>query len=226
MIIKDFDDMRIGTTPLSKLYYGHDLIWKREDVEPDSDTLIITIYVDRYDIVPYNTTDITGIIDFGDGRAIGTYDNKILRVEYPYVGFWEIKIKAPFTEIKTYAFQYSKLVKEVTFPKGVTAIGNSALYACSNLTSVKIPNSVTSIGSYAFADCSSLTSVKLSNSLTSIREYTFSKCTNLTSIIIPPSVKSIEYLAFYYTKLTSVTIAQDCTYVLGAFPSSCVINRY
>ncbi len=63
------------------------------------------------------------------------------------------------------------------------AIGNSAFYRCSGLTSVTIPNSVTSIGSSAFSDCSGLTSVSIGNSVTSIGGSAFSYCSNLMTVI-------------------------------------------
>ena len=50
--------------------------------------------------------------------------------------------------------------------------------------------------------------------------------TNLTSVTIPPSVKYIDYLSFWDTGLTSVTIADDCVYQDSSFPAGCVINRY
>ena len=49
---------------------------------------------------------------------------------------------------------------------------------------------------------------------------------NLTKVKIPESVKYIDYLAFYDTGLTEVTIAQDCVYQDSSFPDGCVINRY
>lgn len=50
--------------------------------------------------------------------------------------------------------------------------------------------------------------------------------TNLTSVTIPPSVKYIDYLSFWDTGLTSVTIADDCVYQDSSFPTGCVVNRY
>jgi hypothetical protein len=88
----------------------------------------------------------------------------------------------------------------------VTAIGNSAFFHCSDLTSVTIPNSVTSIGYNAFHSCSGLISITIPNLVTTIRSYTFADCSELISITIPDSVTTIENHAFEYcSALTSVT---------------------
>ena len=52
----------------------------------------------------------------------------------------------------------------------------------------------------------------------------FAYLTNLTSITIPQSVKSIGKYAFYKTGLTSVTLADDCTYYSTSFPENCVVT--
>jgi hypothetical protein len=374
LIVRDFDDMRIGTTPLSKLYYGHDLIWKRKD-EGDSDILIITTVSTYYFQIPsINVTyGISGTADMGDGKVF-QYNNFPIYYEYNYPNNWEIKIDAPFTAIRDSAFtgDYTKnLIKEIVIPKGVTSIGKSAFascyflesitlpntletigdyafyncgsvassnynrpiifnfgksirtignyafaqcalgnfilpntltsignfafqlctqitsvtipksvvnlgrnvfqncsklntvvlnnlpneiregmfyncssltsitipdsvtiieqeafYNCSSLTSITIPDSVTTIEQYAFGSCRSLTSIKIPDLVTTIEQYTFYNCRSLTSITIPPSVKSIGTSAFANTALTSVTIAEDCTYASNSFPPNCVINRY
>ena len=58
----------------------------------------------------------------------------------------------------------------------VTAIGGSAFYDCSGLTSVTIPNSVTTIEYEAFAWCSGLTSVTIGKSVISIGYDAFAGC--------------------------------------------------
>ena len=81
----------------------------------------------------------------------------------------------------------------------VTAIGGTAFWDSSGLTSVDIPNSVTSIDSSAFSDCSGLTSIDIPNSVTSIGYGAFEDCTGLTSINIPNSVTAIGGNAFNNT---------------------------
>jgi hypothetical protein len=103
-------------------------------------------------------------------------------------------------------------IKGVTLPSTLAAIGNSAFYYCTNLTSVTIPDGVASIGTYAFAHCTGLTSVTIPGSVTSIGGGAFGGCTGLTSVTIPGSVTSIGGSAFQdCTHLTSVTIPGSVT---------------
>ena len=70
-------------------------------------------------------------------------------------------------------YDFRNVIRTVVVQSGVTSIGESACFECSNLTSVSIPDSVTSIGEYAFAYCSSLTSVSIPDSVTSIGRRAF-----------------------------------------------------
>ena len=84
-------------------------------------------------------------------------------------------------------------VTNYTFGANVTAIGNYALYQCSNMTQLTFNgNSLTTIGYSAFSGCSGLTSVTLPNSVTTIGSYAFSGCTGITEMTVdattPPTV--------------------------------------
>ena len=245
MIVKDFDDMRIGTTPLSKLYYGHDLIWKRKD----EGLVIITTETNIFTVPRMDYSSVTGTIDWGDGQTDEYNSDTSITHNYLDLKSWTIKINAPIEILGNKVFYDCSSLTSITIPDSVTSIGELAFAHCTSLTSIIIPDSVTSIGAEAFWGCTSLTSVTISNSVTNISWYTFSKCTSLTSvtisnsvtniesyvfigcsslvsITIPISVKSIGNHAFRNTGLTSVTIAQDCKYYSQTFPSGCVINRY
>ncbi len=101
----------------------------------------------------------------------------------------------------------------MTFPEGLTSIGQSAFDGCSGLTSVTLPEGLTSIGDEAFYDCSGLTSVTLPEGLTSIGDEAFAYCDGLTSVTLPQGLTSIGEAAFYgCSGLTS-------TYLLGKDPS-------
>ncbi len=82
-------------------------------------------------------------------------------------------------------------------PKTVTDIGNSAFFACANLSDITIPDSVSVIGSWAFAECWSLKSFVIPDGITTIKNGMFNNCVSLSSITIPDSVTEINYASFF-----------------------------
>ena len=101
----------------------------------------------------------------------------------------------------------------------VTAIGDSAFYECTRLTSVNIPDSVTEIGYSAFWDCTGLTSVTLPNSLTSLGSRCFYDCTRLSNITLRGNIAKIGSWSFAdCTALEGITIPESvCDIGQGAF---------
>ena len=93
----------------------------------------------------------------------------------------------------------------------VTAIGNSAFYACTLITDVVIPNTVKSIGNYAFAYCPSLVSVEIPSSVTSIGTNAFKNSNNIVIACEPGSY------AEQYAKDKGIPTEQssDITIVIG-----------
>ena len=73
---------------------------------------------------------------------------------------------------------------ELQYFTGLTSIGESTFYNCSNLTSVTIPESVTSIGDDAFNGCSLLASINIPSSVNSIGARVFSGCNSMSSVQI------------------------------------------
>ena len=98
---------------------------------------------------------------------------------------------------------------ELQYFTGLTSIGESSFYGCSNLASVIIPNTVTSIGNWAFNGCREIRSFSIPSSVTSISGRAFWE-TSITSLYIPKNVVSIVTGSFAKCyDLVSITVDED-----------------
>jgi hypothetical protein len=107
----------------------------------------------------------------------------------------------PITRIDQLAFAFQQNLTAITFPSGLTSIGDSAFLDCTGLTgSLTFPPGLTSIGDYAFSQCTGFTgSLTFPPGLTSIGDYAFSQCTGFTgSLTFPPALSSIGNYAFQF----------------------------
>lgn len=110
--------------------------------------------------------------------------------------------------IYPYQFNASK-IENITIPKNIKIIGDSAFANCADLKSVTIPYGVKSIGAWAFSCCADLTNVTIGKSVTEIGYGAFYRCDGLTSVTIGKSVKRIGSYAFAFcSKLNDVTIPE------------------
>lgn len=104
----------------------------------------------------------------------------------------------------------------------VTAIGNQAFYAMSNISEIKFNQSLQSIGSFAFANCAVLDNVVLPASLNVIGEGAFYGCNNLKTFTMNEGLETVGNSAFYRcTALVDVTISSSVKTIGGAAFSDC-----
>ena len=137
--------------------------------------------------------------------------------------------KSKVTSIGEYAFSpYAKKIKNeqsrkeiasVIIPEGITEIGRSAFYKCSNLININIPKGVTEIGFQVFCYCSNLTRITLPEGVTKIGDSAFYNCSGLININIPDSVTVIGGEAFSdCSSLININIPDSVTVIgSGAF---------
>lgn len=107
----------------------------------------------------------------------------------------------------------------VTFPSGLTKLGDYIFCECRSLSSITIPNGITEICNYAFQRCFALTSVTLPYTLTKIGNYVFSPISGLKDFEIPDSVTDLGMGVFSgCSELSAITIGSGVsTYNLYVF---------
>lgn len=100
------------------------------------------------------------------------------------------------TKIGENAFQSNTYIKEVYLPNTITEIGKSAFSQCSNLKYVEVNKGVRNIGAAAFWACKKLESINLPDTLLSIEKSAFADCITLDSVHIPSKLSKIEASVF------------------------------
>ena len=92
------------------------------------------------------------------------------------------------------------------------AIGDSAFYNCTGLTSITLPNTVTRIGTSAFRNCTGLTQFTIPSSVTNLGHYSLSSCERLKNVSVPNSVTTMGNGVFYSCdSLNTVTWSNQMT---------------
>lgn len=141
--------------------------------------------------------------------------------------------------VKAWAEETFKRCSSLTSVKlyNITLVPGKMFLGCSSLKNISIPNTVKEEGYWAFAECTSLKKVYGGNGVKKYGEgvyrgckclssvnigktdylpmFMFYKCAALQTVKIPTTVKSIQYSAFAYSGLTSVTLPSSLEYVGG-----------
>jgi hypothetical protein len=91
---------------------------------------------------------------------------------------------------------------------GITNVGDSACYRCTDLTTINLPNAIT-IGTYAFYGCTSLTTITLPATHT-IGRAAFLSCTALETVNLPVA-ESIGNATFHSTGTKALTVTLGAT---------------
>lgn len=123
-----------------------------------------------------------------------------------------IEVPASIVAIGASAFYNMSTLTSIVIHDTVEKIGAMAFAGCSNIAEVKMPNSVTTLERSAFKGCLRLKSIVLSNRLTQIPDECFWGCAQLASVDIPNSVTKIGSSAFQgCTMLGTVVIPESVT---------------
>ncbi len=145
--------------------------------------------------------------------------------------------------IKSQAFLSCSSLKSVTFSKSITGIGYGAFGNCVSLTDVVLPISLTTISANAFSGCNEIKSITIPQNVSKVESLCFAETgitsvqwnvksmdiispdafgdnpTQITSFVLGEDVEVIpNYLCYYMTNMTSVTIPASVTNIgFGAF---------
>lgn len=97
------------------------------------------------------------------------------------------------------AFSSNKNLTGITFPQGLTGIGDYAFYGTGLTGNLVLPGGLEYLGSYAFGNCTGLSGdLVLPDSLTTMEKYAFYNCSGLDgSLVLPRGLERIEEHTFY-----------------------------
>ena len=195
----------------------------------DSESVVITGFNSIDDAA--HAVKIPAVLDqklvVGIKQEAFAYKSNISALTFPTVE--EYKAADPSFSLDTFEFEIQKaafrectMLKSVSLPAYVTALGELVFYGCTSLTTVNIasdikideikyasfmdctalptitlPATILTVGKAAFYGCSSLASVKINEGTALIETEAFQNCTALSRVELPASLLSIGSVAFH-----------------------------
>ena len=128
--------------------------------------------------------EIASDLNIVDGVVIGIGDCSDTDIEIPSYHN-DVKVIA----IGDSAFYKNTDITSIIIPNTITSIGEKAFWGCENVKAIVLPDSVETIGERAFAYCSQLESISIGTSLKMLDMWTFEYCTNLKSIYFSGTIQ-------------------------------------
>ncbi len=124
------------------------------------------------------------------------------------------KVDVPdgLTTVKKQGFAHTE-IEGMELPSSVTSIGEGAFEFCDKLTSIVIPDKITRIEDSTFCYCGGLESVTLPKGIKSIGAWAFKMCRLSAGIDLPESLESIGDISFDNTKMNSIFIPKNVSYI-------------
>ena len=120
----------------------------------------------------------------------------------------DLYIPAALGKVRPHLLQYNKTLQSLTFENGITEIGDSAFFGCTNLEYVDLPHTAVKIGNAAFCNGvnnSRLTTVSALNMATSIGDRAFDGCP-IANITLNDSLTHVGNFAFSHHKTEYIDI--------------------
>lgn len=109
-------------------------------------------------------------------------------------------------EIKKYALQNFKYIKEVVLPSTIKSIELLAFGGCTSLEKINFPDSLKIVAERSFIQCTSLREITFPKKMDSIGYDAFFNCSSLSIINMPEEIKEIGHGAFNFCPISVLRI--------------------
>ena len=162
------------------------------------------------------------IIVSKENKRFSSDENGVLFNKYASVllqypsnsGLSEYTVPSSVRIIENRAFYKAKMLRKITFSKGLTCIGDEA-FSESGIEEITLPDSVKKVGKSAFSHCPLKTAV-LSDSMTEIPEQLFQSCGLIERIELTDGIREIGEKAFFGCDSLSDFVIPDSVEIIGS----------